>query len=143
MTAEEFLNRPRLMEKRIRHMTEELEELKAAALRCTPAYGGEMVCHSRRTDGLERIVYRIHNAEQALKEDVGILRKVREEIDAVISKLNDENTKKVIRMLFLEGKTKKDIAECLGLSRMTVYRKRIDGMSQINSILEESEHGEV
>ena len=140
MTAEEFRNRPRLMEKRIRCMTEKLEELKAAAGSCTLVYGVEMVCHSRTLDTMQKNVYRIMAAEEHLASEIRQLERAKSEIKTALRRIGDPEIESVLEAICLNGLSMGKTAERLAISKHAVWNRYHRGVDMIENMIREEQY---
>ena len=66
MTAKEYLSRAYRIDQRINAKLMRISELRALAQKCTVAYGGERVSHTRNVASLEDAVMKIMEAEKEL-----------------------------------------------------------------------------
>ena len=140
MTADEFLNRPRLMEKRIRRMTEELEELSTRAENCTPSYGGDTVQHSRNVDGMFVLVMRIRDAEARLNWEIDRLVDTKREILSMIRRIGNREIEAVLEAVNLDGLSMGKAAERLSISKHAVWNRYHRGEEIIEAMIKEEKY---
>ena len=74
MTAKEYLSRAYRIDQRINAKLMRISELRALAQKCTVAYGGERVSHTRNVSSLEDSVMKIMEAEKELDAQIDLLR---------------------------------------------------------------------
>lgn len=140
MTAEEFLNRPKLMERRIGRMMEDLQELKLRAENCTPSYGGDTVQHSRNVDGVFVLVMRIRDAEARLDAEIDRLVDTKREILSMIRRIGNREIEAVLEAISIDDLSMGKAAEKLSISKHAVWNRYHRGEEIIEAMIKEDKY---
>ena len=122
MTAKEYLSRAYRIDQRINTKLMRISELRALAQKCTVAYGGERVSHTRNVASLEDSVMKIMEAEKELDAQIDLLVDTKKEIESVIERVPDADCRLLLEMRYLAMKCWKEIARQMNTYRMRVYR---------------------
>ena len=98
MTAKEYLSQAYRIDQRINAKLMRISELRALAQKCTVAYGGERVAHTRNVASLEDSVMKIMEAEKELDAQIDLLVDTKKEIESVIERVPDADCRLLLEM---------------------------------------------
>lgn len=122
ITAKEYLSQAYRIDQRINTKLMRISELRALAQKCTVAYGGERVSHTRNVASLEDAVMKIMEAEKELDTQIDLLVDTKKEIESVIEQVPDADCRLLLEMRYLAMESWTEIACQMNTYRMRVYR---------------------
>lgn len=137
MTAKEYLSRAYRVDQRINTKLTRISELRALAQKCTVAYGGERVSHTRNVASLEDAVMKIMEAEKELDVQIDLLVDTKKEIEGVIERVPDADCRLLLEMRYLAMESWTEIACQMNTYRMRVYRLHDKSLELVGEVLQQ------
>lgn len=137
MTAKEYLSRACRIDQRINTKLMRISELRALAQKCTVAYGGERVAHTRNVASLEDSVMKIMEAEKELDVQIDLLVDTKKEIEGVIERVPDAECRLLLEMRYLAMESWTEIARQMNTYRMWVYRLHDKSLELVAEVLQQ------
>lgn len=137
MTAKEYLSRAYRIDQRINTKLMRISELRALAQKCTVAYGGERVAHTRNVASLEDSVMKIMEAEKELDVQIDLLVDTKKEIEGVIEQVPDADCRLLLEMRYLAMESWTEIACQMNTYRMRVYRLHDKSLELVAEVLQQ------
>ena len=137
MTAKEYLSRAYRIDQRINTKLMRISELRALAQKCTVAYGGERVSHTRNVASLEDSVMKIMEAERELDAQIDLLVDTKKEIESVIEQVPDADCRLLLEMRYLAMESWTEIACQMNTYRMRVYRLHDKSLELVGEVLQQ------
>jgi DNA-directed RNA polymerase specialized sigma24 family protein len=110
MRAQDYLAQLETIETRIRNIQFDIAQLKELAMSITPSYEGERVQTSGNSQRMAAAIDRWADKEQELNDAIDSLVNKRLEIANVIEHLKKPKESGVLHMLYLQGKSFKEVA---------------------------------
>ena len=141
MTAKEYLSQAYRIDQRINTKLMRISELRALAQKCTVAYGGERVSHTRNVASLEDSVMKIMEAEKELDVQSDLLVDTKKEIEGVIELVPDADCRLLLEMRYLAMKCWIDVAAEMNVCRAYVHRLHEKALGMVETILQERSAG--
>lgn len=141
MTAKEYLSRAYRIDQRINTKLMRISELRTLAQKCTVAYGGERVAHTRNVASLEDAVMKIMEAEKELDAQIDLLVDTKKEIESVIERVPDADCRLLLEMRYLAMKCWIDVAAEMNVCRSYVHRLHEKALGMVETILQERSAG--
>jgi HPt (histidine-containing phosphotransfer) domain-containing protein len=136
MKAKEYLSQAIRLDHRISSRLEQLENLKALAMRVTSNLTQEKVSGGRNIRGpFENTMAKIIDLEKEINQEVDQFIELKQEIMDTICQVEDVNCQLVLEKRYISGKSWGDISLELGYSRSGVFRIHGEGLKEINEIL--------
>jgi DNA-directed RNA polymerase specialized sigma subunit len=136
MKAKEYLSQAIRLDHRINSKLEQLENLKALAMRVTTNFAQEKVSGGTDLRGpFEKTMAKIIDLENEINQEVDRFIKLKQEIMETIYQVEDVNCQLVLENRYINGKSWEDISLELGYSRSGVFRIHGEGLKEINKIL--------
>ena len=132
MTAKEYLSQAYRIDQRINAKLMRISELRALAQKCTVAYGGERVSHTRNVASLEDSVMKIMEAEKELDVQIDLLVDTKKEIESVIERVPDADCRLLLEMRYLAMESWTEIAR-----QMRVYRLHDKSLELVAEVLQQ------
>ena len=137
MTAKEYLSQAYRIDQRINAKLMRISELRALAQKCTVAYGGERVSHTRNVASLEDSVMKIMEAEKELDAQIDLLVDTKKEIEGVIERVPDADCRLLLEMRYLAMESWTEIARQMNTYRMRVYRLHDKSLELVAEVLQQ------
>lgn len=137
MTAKEYLSRAYRIDQRINAKLMRISELRALAQKCTVAYGGERVSHTRNVASLEDSVMKIMEAEKELDAQIDLLVDTKKEIESVIERVPDADSRLLLEMRYLAMESWTEISRQMNTYRMRVYRLHDKSLELVEEVLQQ------
>lgn len=137
MTAKEYLSRAYRIDQRINTKLMRISELRALAQKCTVAYGGERVSHTRNVTSLEDSVMKIMEAEKELDAQIDLLVDTKKEIEGVIERVPDADCRLLLEMRYLAMESWTEISRQMNTYRMRVYRLHDKSLELVEEVLQQ------
>ena len=132
MTAKEWLNRGRYLDKEINQLLEDQQNALNLACGTAVSYGGEKVQTSKQNATEQKfIAYADYSAE--IDNRIDQLYDIKTEIKAVINKLDDPLLRALLIARYVNIKTWEQIAEDLNYDLRWVYRLHDKALHAIES----------
>ena len=123
MTAKEYLSQGYRLEKRIKMLQEEIEELRLLSTTVSSPGFEEHYSASRNTDApFERVLYKIMELETKQARVLERLVSFKDEMYQVIDTVTDSDEHLVLRYRYLGNKTWVEIGDELGWDERTIRR---------------------
>ncbi len=111
MKAADYLKQLETIETRIQNIRFDIRQLKDLALSITPSYEGEVVQSSGNQQRMATAVERWRDKELELDATIDRLVDLRLEIASTIEHLKRPKESGVLHMLYVQGKTFKEVAQ--------------------------------
>ena len=137
MTAKEYLSQAYRIDQRINTKLMRISKLRALAQKCTVAYGGERVAHTRNAASLEDSVMKIMEAENELDAQIDLLVDTKKEIAGVIELVPDVDCRLLLEMRYLVMESWTEIARQMNTYRMRVYRLHDKSLELVAEVLQQ------
>lgn len=135
MTAKEYLSQAYRIDQRINAKLEQVAHLRSLSQRCTAAFGGERVCHTRNVSAMEDVVIRIMEAEKALDFQIDRFIDLKAEIQRTIDRLPDQDCRLLLELRYLAMQRWMDIAAEMELSRTHINRLHEKALAMVEDVL--------
>ena len=136
-----YLSQAYRIDQRINAKLMRISELRALAQKCTVAYGGERVSHTRNVASLEDSVMKIMEAEKELDAQIDLLVDTKKEIEGVIERVPDADCRLLLEMRYLAMKCWIDVAAEMNVCRAYVHRLHEKALGMVETILQERSAG--
>ena len=121
MTAKEFLSRAYLLDQQIKSKLEQLESLRALALKCTASSDGERVSASSDPKKFEGVMVKIIDMETEISDDIERLVDIKKEISKSIATVESTAHRLLLEYRYILCKTWVDIADELGYTERAIF----------------------
>ena len=124
MTASEkvaYLSQPGVLARRIAFHTERLCRLRREADAVTSRWGENVASHSGDAPYI-RMLEKIEECEEELREENALMVRLQAEIEATVARLPQEKMRLVLLYRYLEGMTYPQIGDLLYMDRTTAQR---------------------
>ena len=121
----------RWLEIDIRSKTEQMISLREAAGRMTAILSEGCGKRSGQHDMMERAVVSMVDLEKEISGEICQLMKVRERMMACLNRMKKPENRTVLQLRYLNGKSWQEIADILGCSLHTVYRRHRTAMQEL------------
>ena len=136
MKAKEYLSQAIRFDHRISSRLEQLENLKALAMRVTSNLTQEKVSGGRNMRGpFENTMAKIIDLEKEINQEVDRFIELKQEIMDTIYQVEDVNCQLVLEKRYVSGKTWGDISLELGYSQDWIFKIHRRGLKEISRIL--------
>lgn len=136
MKAKEYLSQAIRLDHRISSRLEQLENLKALAMRVTSNLTQEKVSGGRNIRGpFENTMAKIIDLEKEINQEVDQFIELKQEIMDTICQVEDVNCQLVLEKRYISGKSWGDISLELGYSPDGVFKIHRRGLKEIGGIL--------
>ena len=142
MEAREFLGQVRYLDLQVQSKLHQIEALKSLACRVTTVYSAEPVMHTRNVSGMEDVILRIMEAEDALNAKIDELVSAKLRIGIVINRVEDDVLRLILEKKYLEFETLDRIGGTLNFSSR--YMRKLHGraLDEVQQILDEEENSD-
>ena len=141
MTAKQYLDQIRNYERRIERINEEIERLEAVATNTSPSLTGMPHNPSPTTSRLEEAVCKILDKEAELRQERARLDEVLKTATLIISSIEQENYRDVLRKRYLLSEIWEDIAAEMYVSLHYVYKLHNRALKEFEKYLKEDTKG--
>ena len=138
VTAKEFLDQARKADMAVNSKFEQVQRLRELASHTTAAYGGEVVSHSLNVDTMSNAVMRIMDAEQRLDDEIDHMLVVKEQVQAVISRVDNFEQRILLEHRYLNYHSWEEIAIEMNYSLRWVYKQHGAALQVVGQILSAS-----
>ncbi|CDX03449.1 RNA polymerase sigma factor, region 3/4 [Desulfitobacterium hafniense] len=136
MKAKEYLSQAIRLDHRISSRLEQLENLKALAMRVTTNLTQEKVSGGRNIRGpFENTMAKIIDLEKEINLEVDQFIELKQEIMDTICQVEDVNCQLVLEKRYISGKSWGDISLELGYSQDWIFKIHRRGLKEISRIL--------
>ena len=143
MDLRRAIEESRWLEIDIRSRTEQMISLREAADRMSSALPGIRSGAGGRHDFMERAVVSMVDLEREISEEICRLMKLRERMMVCIRGVEKPESRTVLQLRYLNGKSWQEIADLLGCSLHTVYRRHRTAMRELEQMSpEESQNAQ-
>ena len=136
MTAKEYLSQARHLDKRINSKIQMLEELNAAATKCTATYTDMPKAPSNSRSRVEDIVIKIILLQEEINKDIDRLIDIKAEIYKVISQVDSPELALILEKRYMCQMTFEELAEDLGYEERWIYVLHGKALKKVQNILE-------
>lgn len=142
LKAFDYLDSIRVMKLRIQIKTRQAQQLRDTVSNITASMDEEHVSHTKNTSAMADAMVMILDIEEEISEMRNKLCKRRREILTILDRIKPEYAI-VLSGCFIEGKSTKDLAIALYLSKRQVQRRLSNGLAEFQIILNNlTEHGD-
>jgi seryl-tRNA synthetase len=123
MKVKEYLSQAIWLDQRINSKLEQLETLRALAMRVTTNFAEQKVSGGNDVKSrMEKTVTKIIDLEKEINEDIDKLVDLKADIIGTISQVDDPTGQLLLEMRYINGKTWEEVAMDLGFDRRWVLR---------------------
>ena len=136
MTAKEYLNQIRRLDRLINSKLAILSALEASATNTTAVTEGEQVSHTRNVHSLQDTVVKIMELSEEINSDTDALVDLREEAQSLIRRLDDATSQTVLILRYVWLKSWIDIADTLAYNLRSVYKIRDRALAGLDEMIE-------
>ncbi len=126
-----YLNQAFFLDKQINSLIKVKEENISIAQRCTANYGNDGGSNPTKTNSQENIYIKIIDQGELINQQIDKLVGIRDEIERLINTVTDTDGQSILRMRYLAYMSMADIADIMGCTRVTVYRKYNNAISEL------------
>ena len=125
------LNQAFFLDKQINSLIKVKEENISIAQRCTANYNNDGGSNPSKTNSQENIYIKIIDQSELINQQIDKLVAIRNEIEQLINTVSDTDGQSILRMRYLAYMSMADIADIMGCTRTTVYRKFNNAISEL------------
>ena len=118
-----YLNQAFFLDKQINSLIKVKEENISIAQRCTANYNSIGSTNASKANRQENIYIKIADQSTQIDQQIDKLVDIRNEIEQLINTVSDTDGQSILRMRYLAYMPMSDIADIMGCTRVTVYRK--------------------
>ena len=118
-----YLNQAFFLDKQVNSLIKVKEETINLAQRCTANYDSIGTTNASKTNRQENIYIKIIDQSKQIDQQIDKLVDIRNEIEQLINTISDTDGQSILRMRYLAYMPMTDIADIMGCTRVTVYRK--------------------
>lgn len=118
-----YLNQAFFLDKQINSLIKVKEENISIAQRCTANYNNDGGSNPSKTNSQEMLYIKIADQSKQIDEQIDKLVNIRNEIEQLINTVSDTDGQSILRMRYLAYMSMSDIADIMGCTRTTIYRK--------------------
>ena len=138
MKAKEYLSQAIRLDHRISSRLEQLENLKALAMRVATNLTQEKVSGGRNIRGpFENTMAKIIDLEKEINQEVDQFIELKQEIMDTICQVEDVHSQLVLEKRYISGKSWGDVCLELGYSQDWIFKIHRRGLKEISGILKE------
>lgn len=131
-----YLNQAFFLDKQINSLIKVKEENISIAQRCTANYNNDSGNNPSKTNSQENIYIKIIDQGMQIDQQIDKLVAIRNEIEQLINTVSDTDGQSILRMRYLAYMSMADIADIMGCTRVTVYRKFNNAISELEEVWE-------
>jgi len=142
MTAKEFLNRAKTLDRRINVKLDRVTRLRAMTQKITASYDGEQVSHTRNVTSLQDTIIRLMEEEESLNESIDRLVDLKREVSDVLKQINDTDCQLLLELRYLCYRSWEEIAEVMHMHIRTVYRVHGRALLKVDAVLKSADFKE-
>lgn len=129
-----YLNQAFFLDKQINSLIKVKEENISIAQRCTANYSNDGGSNPTKTNSQENIYIKIIDQGELINQQIDKLIAIRNEIEQIINAVKDTDGQSILRMRYLAYMSMADIADIMGCTRVTVYRKYNNAISELEEV---------
>ena len=118
-----YLNQAFYLDRQVNSLIKVKEETVSLAQRCTANYDSIGTTNASKTNRQENIYIKIIDQSELINKQIDELIDIRNEIEQLINTVSDTDGQSILRMRYLAYMSMSDIADIMGCTRVTVYRK--------------------
>lgn len=126
-----YLNQAFFLDKQINSLIKVKEENISIAQRCTANYNNDGGSNPTKTNSQESIYIKIIDQGELINQQINKLVGIRNDIEQIINAVKDTDGQSILRMRYLAYMSMADIADIMGCTRVTVYRKFNNAISEL------------
>lgn len=126
-----YLNQAFFLDKQVNSLIKVKEETVSLAQRCTANYDSIGSTNASKTNRQENIYIKIADQSTQIDQQIDKLVDIRNEIEQLINAVTDTDGQSILRMRYLAYMSMADIANIMGCTRVTVYRKYNNAISEL------------
>ena len=131
MTAQEYLEQAQQLDRQIDSKSLQISMLRDLSTKTTGVMSDDVVSHTRNVHSMEDIIAAIIDMEKELHDEVQQAIKLKKEIAAIISSLDDHNERQVLEYRYLCYLEFSEIARRMESSERYVYNKHASALKRI------------
>ena len=128
------LNQALFLDKQINSLIKVKEENISIAQRCTANYNNDGGSNPTKTNSQENIYIKIIDQGELINQQIDKLIYIRNYIEQLINTVSDTDGQSILRMRYLAYMSMADIADIMGCTRVTVYRKFNNAISELEEV---------
>lgn len=136
MDASKYLRRYRRLIVEVEHNRIKMQRLRGLCEQITVDMTREKVQSSGSKDKLGETVARLADLETETLDKVNEALDAMNDIEGLINQLDDTDQAEILQMMYIEGYNALRVANVLGCSPATVYRKREKALRNIEKLAE-------
>ena len=136
MTAQEYLEQIRRLDRQIDSKLVIISSLQASATKTTSNMGEEAVSHTRNVHALQDTIAKIMDLRQEIDADTDALVDLRDEAQRVIQCLDDAACQTVLTLRYVWLKPWDEVAGALSYNLRSVYKIRDRAISKLDAMIE-------
>ena len=129
-----YLNQAFFLDKQVNSLIKVKEETIDLAQRCTANYNNDGGSNPSKTNSQENIYIKIIDQGELISQQIDKLVGIRDEIERLINTVTDTDGQSILRMRYLAYMSMADIADIMGCTRVTVYRKYNNAISELEEV---------
>ena len=129
-----YLNQAFFLDQQINSLIKVKEENISIAQRCTANYNNDGGSNPTKTNSQENIYIKIITQGELINQQIDKLVGIRDEIERLINTVTDTDGQSILRMRYLAYMSMADIADIMGCTRVTVYRKYNNAISELEEV---------
>jgi hypothetical protein len=135
MSAKEYLSQALWLDQRINNKLEQLEMLRALAMKVTANLTEEKVSGGNNIKNhMENTIAKIVDLEREINEDIDQLVDIKADIIATINQADDPINQIILEMRYINGKGWDEIARDIGFDIRTAFRLHGKALKEIEEI---------
>lgn len=129
-----YLNQAFFLDKQINSLIKVKEENISIAQRCTANYNNDGGSNPSKTNSQENILHKVIDQGMQIDQQIDKLIAIRNDIEQIINAVKDTDGQSILRMRYLAYMSMADIADIMGCTRVTVYRKFNNAISELEEV---------
>ena len=126
-----YLNQAFFLDKQVNSLIKVKEETINLAQRCTANYNNDGGSNPSKTNSQENILHKVIDQGMQIDQQIDKLVVIRNDIEQIINAVKDTDGQSILRMRYLAYMSMADIADIMGCTRVTVYRKFNNAISEL------------
>ena len=134
MPVHALFEKLRLAQRRLTAAEERVSFCRAAAAKASAVLGGECVSRSRDVTVHENAIIRLMEAEQEYAEAEREYSDLRNQVCALLQRLNDPMNADILKLRYVEHKRMTDIAKELHISRSNAYYRHENALMKLEEL---------
>ena len=129
-----YLNQAFFLDKQVNSLIKVKEETINLAQCCTANYDNDGGSNPSKTNSQENIYIKIIDQGELINQQIDKLIAIRNDIEQIINAVKDTDGQSILRMRYLAYMSMADIADIMGCTRVTVYRKYNNAISELEEV---------